>query len=197
MNQRGEDVNIQISIEGQHLFFAEEGEAEEGEAEEVPNPVIPELNHMAWALGSFLILWALMHFVLLPPLLKKRDDRENQLKAGRDSADKAKVALSQAQAEYDATIAEARAEADAIIDAARAEAGEYRSTVMAEATAAAAAVRSEAADGLDAQRDATVASMRGDVGDIAVAAASAVLEKDLDRSAQQGAIDAAFSGGDS
>lgn len=190
-------MNIQISIEGQHLFFAEEGEAEEGEAEEVPNPVIPELNHMAWALGSFLILWALMHFVLLPPLLKKREDRELQLKAGRDSADKAKVALREAQAEYDAAIAAARADADAIIEAARTEAGEYRSTVMAEATAAAADVKSEASGGLDAQRDATVASMRSDVGDIAVAAASAVLEKDLDRAAQQSTIDASLSGGDS
>ena len=34
------------------------------------------------------------------------------------------------------------------------------------------------------------------VGDIAVAAASAVLGKNLDRGAQQAAIDAALSGGD-
>lgn len=191
--------NIHFSISGgQQLFFveAEEGEeGEEGEEEPAPNPVIPELNHMAWALGTFLILWAMMHFVLLPPLLKKREERELQLKAGRDAADKAKVALSQAQAEYDAEIAKARAEADAIIEAARAEAGEHRSAVMAEAISAAATVRSEASGGLDARRDATVASMRGDVGDIAVAAASAVLDKDLDRAAQQSVIDASLSGG--
>ena len=190
--------NIHFSIPGgQQLSFveAEEGEEVEGEEEPAPNPVIPQINHLAWALGSFLILWAMMHFVLLPPLLKKREERELQLKAGRDAADKAKVALSHAQAEYDAEIAKARAEADVIIEAARAEAGEHRAAVMAEAIADAAAVRSEASGGLDARRDATVAAMRGDVGDIAVAAASAVLDKDLDRAAQQSIIDASLSGG--
>ncbi len=182
-----EDVDV--------LAFAEEGESEEGVEEEVPNPVLPEVNHMAWALGSFLVLWALMQFVLLPPLLKSREEREQKILADRQAAEKAQRALSEVQADYDASLAQARAEADAVVDAAREEAGAYRSNVLAEATSEAADARAVAAGGLDASRNDAVASMRGDVGDIAVSAASAVLGKNLDRSAQQAAIDAALSGG--
>ena len=192
-------MNILITINGQEFAFAEEGEeGESGEAveEAPPNPVLPELNHMAWALGSFLVLWGLMQFVLLPPLLKLRAEREEKVKADREAAQKATVALHTAQADYDASLASARAEADAIVDAAREEAGDYRANVMGEATNEIAELRASAAGGLDDSRDSAIASMRGDVGDIAVAAASAVLGKDLERGAQQGAIDSALSGGD-
>jgi len=179
------------------LAFAEEeeGEAIEGE-EEVPNPVLPEFDHMAWAFGSFMLLWALMHFVLLPPLLKSREEREQKVLADREAADKARQTLGEVQADYDASLASARADADAIVDAARAEADDYRSTVMAGALSEAADAKSVAAGGLDESRNSALTSMRNDVGDIAVAAASAVLGKDLDRSAQQSAIDAALNGGD-
>lgn len=197
-------MNILISFNGEEFALAEEEEhdgEESGEGhsdtEEAPNPVIPEPNHMIWALGSFLVLWALMKFVLLPPLLKLREDRENKVREDREAADRARAALGQAQADYDASLATARAEADSIIDAARAEAGEHRAEVMGAATNEIAEMRASAADGLDDSRAAAIGSMRGDVGDIAVAAASAVLGKNLDRNAQQAAIDAALAGGES
>ena len=180
----GDDVDV--------LAFAEESEAV---AEEAPNPVLPELNHMIWAFVSFMILWALMKNVLLPPLLKSREEREQKIQADREAADRARQALVDVQADYDASLAAARAEADGIVDAAREEAGEYRANVMAEAQSEAASVKADAAGGLESSRDSALTSMRGDVGDIAVAAASAVLGKDLDRSAQQSAIDAALDGG--
>lgn len=193
-------MNIQFNFNGQveELAFAEEEEGEAGEELEdaPPNPVIPEINHLAWALGSFLVLWALMKFVLLPPILKKREEREMKVLEDREAADRARAAVGQAQADYDASLAAARAEADSIVDAARAEAGEHRASVIGEATDEAAALRAEAAGGLDDSRAAAISSMKGDVGDIAVAAAAAVLGKDLDRGAQQSAIDAALNGDD-
>ena len=191
-------MNIQISFNGeQFIAFAEEGEeAEEGVEEPPPNPVIPEVNHLLWALGSFLVLWALMKFVLLPPLLKAREAREQEVLANRDAADKARRALDEVQADYDAALEAARSEADGIVDAARAEANEHRSAVMGSAANEVAGARESAAAGLDDSRNSAISSMRTDVGDIAVSAASAVLGKDLDRSAQQAAIDAALQGED-
>jgi len=196
-------VNVHVRINGETLALAtdaeEEGhEGDEAHAEEteVPNPVIPEPNHLIWALGSFLALWALMKFVLLPPLLKMRADREEAVLSDREAADKARQALGEAQSEYDASLAEARAEADSILDQARSEAADHREQIMGEATNAAAALRTDAASGLDSSRATAIAGMRNDVGDVAVSAASAVLGKPLDRNAQQAAIDAALSGGD-
>ena len=157
-----------------------------------PNPVIPEVNHLIWALGSFLVLWALMKFVLLPPLLKKREEREMKVAEDREAADRARASVGQAQADYNAALAAAKADADGVIDAARAEAGEHRASVMGDTTTELAEMRAAAADGLDSSRSAAINTMKGDVGDIAVAAASAVLGKNLDRAAQQGAIDAAL-----
>lgn len=193
-------MTISITIEGEELTlaFADEELSEDGEAtaEDVPNPVVPEINEMLWALGSFLALWGLMKFVLLPPLLKLRAEREAKVASDREAADRAHQALGEVQDEYNASLANARAEADGIIEAARSEAADYRSTVMAGATTEISEMRSDAASGLDDSRSAAIDSMKGDVGDIAVAAASAVLGKNLDRGAQQGAIDAALSGGD-
>lgn len=201
-------MNILISFNGEEFALAEEEEhGEEGETlegeeghsepEEAPNPVIPELNHLIWALGSFLALWALMKFVLLPPLMKLREERENKVREDREAVDRARAAIGQAQAEYDASLSKARSDADSVIDAARAEAGEHRAAVIGDVTNEIADLRASAAGDLDTSRNAAIGSMRGDVGDIAVAAASAVLGKNLDRAEQQAAIDAALTGEES
>ncbi len=194
-------MTIAITVDGEEILIlaADEESTESGEAaeEEVPNPVIPEPAEVVWAAISFFALWALMKFVLLPPILAKRTEREEKVLADREAADRATAALGEVQGEYDAALAAARTEADGIIEAARNEAGDHRSGVMADANTEIAGMRADAASGLDASRTEAIDSMRGDVGDIAVAAASAVLGKNLDRGAQQGAIDDALSGGDS
>ena len=184
------------------ILAAEDEEGLEGEAgvaaeEAPPNPVIPEVNHLVWAAISFFALWGLMKFVLLPPLLKLREEREEKVLADREAADRARASLGEVQAEYDGALAAARAEADGIIEEARLEANAHRSAVLGDATTEIADIRSGAASGLDSERSSAIGSMKGDVGDIAVAAASAVLGKDLDRGAQQPAIDSALQGGDS
>lgn len=45
--------------------------AVEGEAEKAAtNPVIPDAAELFWAAVLFILLWALMRYVLLPPLTK-------------------------------------------------------------------------------------------------------------------------------
>lgn len=191
-------IQVRTSDELILLAEGEETEATEAEGTEAPpNPVIPEVNHLLWAAISFFALWALMKYVLLPPLLKERARREAYILRDREAAEVAKSSLSKMQAEYDGELARARAEADGIIEEARAEAGEHRANVMAGATTEVADIRSGAASGLEEERSSAIGSMKGDVGDIAVAAASAVLGKDLDRGAQQSAIDSALQGGNS
>ena len=182
-------MTIQSNIASAVLAFAEE-------AEEAPNPVIPELNEVLWAAGSFFVLWALMHYVLLPPLLKLRATREEAVRSDREAVDRARAALGQAQADYNAALAVARAEADGIIDEARTEAAQHRAELLGEATEEIASLRADAASGLQASRGSAIDSLRDDVGDIAVAAASAVLGKPVDRQRVQSVIDNSLTGGD-
>ncbi len=183
-------MSIQSHLATIVLAFADE-------VEEVPNPVIPELKEVLWAAGSFFVLWALMRYVLLPPILERRAAREERVRADREAADRARAGLGQVQADYDASLADARAEADRIIDAARSEAAEHRAELLGEANTEIGAMRTSAADGLSDSRGQAISAMRGDVGDIAVAAASAVLGKSVDRRRAQSAIDAALDGGES
>ena len=182
-------MSMQSTIATAVLAFAEE-------VEEVPNPVIPELKEVLWAAGSFFALWALMRYVLLPPILERRAAREERMRSDREAADRAQAALGQVQADYDASHAEARAEADRIIDGARNEAAEHRASLLSDANTEIATLRTDAATGLSESRGAAIASMRSDVGDIAVSAASAVLGKEVDRQRAQPAIDTALDGGE-
>lgn len=182
-------MTIQSTIATTVLAFAEE-------AEEAPNPVIPELKEVLWAAGSFFVLWALMRYVLLPPILRQRAAREEQMRADREAADRAEAALGAVQSDYDASLAEARAEADRIIDEARGEAAAHRASLLSDANADISSVRTDAASGLAQSRGAAISSMRSDVGEIALSAASAVLGKEVDRQRAQSAIDAALDRGE-
>lgn len=178
------------------LLLAEGAAAEGGHSEVVEekavNPVIPELNEAFWTLVFFLLLLALVRYVLLPPIMKAREEREAAINAGRDAADRAQSEVARARAEYDAALAGARVEATQLIEAARAEADAYRAELQAAADAELATARQAAADEIARARTSALSSVRGDVTELAVGAASAVVQKPLDRAAQAAIVERAL-----
>jgi len=170
------------------LLLAVEGE-EKGDP---PNPVIPEINEIIWAAVFFFILWALMKFVLLPPILKAMENRTATLQSDRDAADAAAASLGAARRDHEASINDARAEANQILSDARAKADERRAELQAEADAEIAELRRQAQADIDQARSEALTSMRGDVSELAVSAASAVLGRPIDGSNQQDTIDRAL-----
>ena len=100
--------------------------AAEEEAGDPPNPVIPVENEIVWAAIFFFALWAMMKFVLLPPILRAMEERSSTIQSGKDAADAATSALGSARRDHEATLAEARSEANAILAGARAAADERR-----------------------------------------------------------------------
>lgn len=161
-----------------------------GEAEETVNPILPVANELFWGAICFFGLYALMKWVLLPPVLRVMDERERRLRADREAAEAAETGAVEAQAAYDARIAEARAEANAIIGAARDEADAYRAERFAEANAELAEARAAATAEVNAAKQAALAQLRGGVASVAVDAASRVIGKDLDLSGELAAIEA-------
>ena len=89
------------------------------EAGDPPNPVIPEVNEIVWAAIFFFALWALMKFVLLPPITRAMESRSATIQGDRDAADAATAGLGATRRDYEASLASARAEANDIIAAAR------------------------------------------------------------------------------
>jgi F-type H+-transporting ATPase subunit b len=157
--------------------------------ESVTNPVIPTLNEMLWGAISFFALWILMRYVCLPPLMRVRAQRDAQVQADREAAAAAEEQAEQVRRDYDATLGEARSEASRIIEEARAAAEHERGQVVQAAESEVAAERQTAMAELDVARSAALEQIKGDVADLAVSAASKVVQSDLDVSANRATVD--------
>jgi F-type H+-transporting ATPase subunit b len=176
---------------------AAEGEATETHAGEPSahteaqpdNPILPVVPELIWGGACFLLLWALMKFVLLKPIIRTMDERAERIQRDLDAAERARTEASTAIAEHEASLASARVEASQIIDAARAEAEEKRREILAAAEAQVAELRT-AANAEVAQAKATaLEGMRANVATIAVQAAELVVQKRLDEAAQRALVD--------
>ena len=171
-------------------FLAEEGEV----AEEAINPVLPVTNELVWGAIAFFLLLILMWTVCLPPIRAAMRSREEQVRSDEEAAAKALAEAEGVRRDYDATIAEARSQAAAIIDEARQAAEAERLEVVGAAEAEANEARSRVAADVAAQREAALAAISADIGGLATAAASKVVNRTLDPVANQSIVDAFVTG---
>jgi len=169
------------------LLFAAEGAAG---AAEPNNPILPAPNELFWAAVTFCLLWALMKFVFLPPVVKVMQERNEKVRDDLASADEAKAQAAAALAEYEQSLVSARAEGSRLIDDARAQADVSRKETIGAAEAEIAAQRQVAASEIATAKAAAMAELRGGVASIAVGAAQAVVSKPLDEAAQLQVIEA-------
>lgn len=167
------------------VFAAESG----GEAAQPNNPILPVPNEMFWGFITFVALWALMKFVLLPPVQRTMAERDDKIRADLAKAETAATQADSSVAEYEASLASARVEASRIIDDARAQAEATRKETIAAAEAEVGELRAAAAAEVAQAKAEALASMRESVAAIAVQAAQAVVQKPLDAGAQRAIVD--------
>jgi F-type H+-transporting ATPase subunit b len=181
--QEGHDAPTPVS--------ADESQTEAGHepAAQPDNPILPVTGELIWATGLFILLWALMKFVLLKPIQKTMADRSAKIRGDLDAAETAKDEGVSSLSEYEASLASARAEASRIIDDARSQAEEQRKEILAAAEAEVAELRTAANAEVVEAKNVALASMRSNVATIAVQAAEAVVQKRLDAVTQRQIID--------
>jgi len=175
------------------LRLAEAGEAAAGEVKEPSNPVIPDVSEIVWAAITFFLLLLLAYTVLMPTLRRLIAERDAKIRGDRDAAERTRDALGLAKREYDAALADARLEANRLIEGARAEADEHRRRLQAEADREIAGLRVAAQQEITAARAEALGRVRSDVVDLAVGAASAVMQRPIDRSGAVAIVDRALS----
>jgi len=160
------------------------------EQKETINPVLPDTPELIWGAIAFFLLLILMWAVLLPPIKKAMRQRDEQINADQEAAERATIEAEQVRRDYDATLADARREAARIMEEAR-EAGEARrAEIVGDVEAEIAAERQTALAEIEAGREQALGQLRGVVGDLAVSAASKVVQKPLDLGANQATVDA-------
>lgn len=163
------------------LFAAEAGEAD--------NPILPVGSEMFWGAIGFFGLWALVKFVLLPPVQATMDARAAKIRGDLDAAEIARSKAGSAVSEAQDQLAGVRAEAAEIVEAARAEAEAERATVIAAAEAEASSIRAAAADEIAAARAEAMAGVGPQVAELAADAASRVMNRPVTLGDAQPVVD--------
>lgn len=159
---------------------------------EEPSPLSVETDELAWGLGSFLVLLALMRFLLYPRVAKGMKARADHIAQTLAAADKTRADAKSDVSSYDARLAEIRTEAAATVDAARAKVESERADAVAAANKRIAARRAEATASADAARASVSGSIAEAAGDVVSAATRAVLGKVPDSGSVSSAVNKAM-----
>jgi F-type H+-transporting ATPase subunit b len=169
-----------------------EGTTETGtvEPEEAPNPILPVWSEVFWNVGAFLVLVVLMKFVAYPAVKKAIDARNAKVEGDLLAAEQAKAHADTVLVDYQAKLAQARSQAGAIIEEARQSVEAVRSEQLAVLNAELATMRAQATAEIDQAKTRALADLRTGVTDLAVGAAERVVGRNIDRTAQIGAIEA-------
>jgi len=163
--------------------------AEAAEKKETVNPVLPTTNEIVYGAIFFVLLLVFMWAVCLPPIKKAMRQRDEQVQADLEAAERANAEAEQVRRDYDATLAEARAEAARIVEEARHAADVRRGELIGAVETEVAAKRQAALAELEAQRAAALGDLRDEVAGIAAQAASQVVQQPLDAAAQRSVVD--------
>ncbi len=150
------------------------------EAESASNPILPWSSELFWGALSFGILYFLVRYVLLPPVQKIREEREETILNDRKAADAARAKASSAASEVDDQLAGVRAEAAELIEDARVEAETERKRLMAWAEREVNAMMEEADGEIAREREEAMVAIRPQVADLAIDAASRVTGRSID-----------------
>jgi F-type H+-transporting ATPase subunit b len=128
----------------------------------------------------FLVLvWFTMKFVW-PMILGPMEERSRKIAAGLAAADKGQQDLSQAEVRADAIVREARDKAGQIIDQAQHRANDLIEQAKGAATAEGARLVTAAQQQIELDTSRARESLRREVAQIAVSAASKLLEREID-----------------
>ncbi len=157
-------------------------------ADAAPSPVIPGIPDLVWGTVAFLIVLAVVIWKVLPNVNKALDARREAIEGGLEKAELAQAEANAAKESFQEQLVEARAEAARIREQARADAVKIGDEVKEQARADAERIVANAKAQIEAERTAALASLRSDVGSLALDLASGVIGESLSEDARAAAV---------
>ena len=164
-------------------------EAEHGE-DEAHNPILPETSELFYAIVAFTILLIGMWKFAFPAVQKMMDNRTQRIRDNLDEAERTRAEASRILEDYQRQLADAKNESARIIEEARQTAEQMRRDLIARAEQEATDLRDRNRAEIEAARDRAMADIRGQVTELAIGAAEAVVQRNLDRDTQRGLVEA-------
>jgi F-type H+-transporting ATPase subunit b len=151
---------------------------------EAPSPILPAIDELVWGSLSFLVLLALMWKFAFPAIKGGMNARTERIRSDLDAAEVAKTEAVGVLDGYKAQLADAKAESARIIEEARQAADALKKDQEARLQTELAEARARAAADIEAAKAQATADLQGELATLAVGAASAVVNKNLDPAAQ-------------
>jgi F-type H+-transporting ATPase subunit b len=133
------------------------------------------------------LIWATMTFVW-PKIIESMEERSRKIAAGLAAAEKGKADLASANERADAVLREARERAQQIVDQAQHRANDMVEEAKGTATAEGARLLASAKEQINLEAAQAREALRRDVAQIAVSAASKILEREIDSKAHSDLI---------
>ncbi len=153
-------------------------------SESGPNVLAVPLDELIIGLIAFLIVFWALAKLALPGIRTALDERAAAIEGGIARAEEREAAAQALYDQYQAQLAEARTEAAQIRAQAQADKAAMVEEARTEATEAAALVTARAEAAITAERASTVASLRREVGTLAVSLAGKVVGESLEDDAR-------------
>jgi F-type H+-transporting ATPase subunit b len=180
----GEVDQPEIGHEEEECIQILEDGGEIDDCQEAPNPILPETDEIIWGGAAFLVLFALMWRLALPPVRNMMQAREDRIRGDLERSEQAKTESEQVLEQYRGQLADARNEAASIVDEARQSADTVRRELIERAESDAAAIRARAEEDVRLATERAMADLQARVGELSIQLAEKIVEHNLDRDTQ-------------
>ncbi|MGM9533758.1 MAG: F0F1 ATP synthase subunit B [Intestinibacter sp.] len=152
-------------------------------------PVVTLSWELLFQIINTVILFLVLKKILFKPVLNIIEKRENMIQEDLAAGAKAKNEGIALKKEYEEKVSIAKEEGREIIRQATARAEEKSNQIISDAQAEAVSLKAKASKDIAQEKEQAIAEIRNDISDIAILAASKVLEEDIDKSKHEDLIE--------
>ncbi|HQJ76490.1 MAG TPA: F0F1 ATP synthase subunit B [Bacteroidota bacterium] len=151
--------------------------------------VQPDPGLIIWTIITFLLLLFILKKAAWKPLLSALQKREDTIASSLQKAEQAKVDAEKLLKEHSERLAQAEAEAQRIINEGRQLAEKIKENITAEAKAISDKIIKESKEEIEKSRQAAIESLKKDISQIAILAASKIISENLDEKVDKKLVD--------
>ncbi len=152
-------------------------------------PLVGLTYELFFTLANVLILFLILRKVLFKKIIDVMDARDADIKNNIEAGQKAKEEGMKFKSEYETKIQDARDESQMIVDFARKRAEEKSDTIISEAKKEAEYIKQKANNEIAKEKEQAFNNIKSEISEIAVLAASKVIEKDIDKAKHEDLIE--------
>ena len=163
------------------LLLLQEG----GAAEHAMSPFDINTGLIFWTILVFVLLLALLWRFAWPTILKSVEEREQRIQHQLDEAERSRAEAAKLLEEHKRLVAAARTEAQELVTKAKTLAQQEREGLLAKAREEQDQILERARREIESEKDKAILALRKEAVDLSIAAASRLIEQNLDTAANK------------